>query len=73
MKKAILPLFITFKHVILSLLLFLSSSIIAQDIQPEKNQTLFQHLNSVNKEWSKQNVLLEILEKNISFSSQHQS
>ena len=69
MKKAILPLFITFKHVILSLLLFLSSSIIAQDIQPEENQTLFQHLNSVNKEWSKQNVLLEILEKNISFSS----
>ena len=60
MKKVItLPLF----------LVFFASIIFGQSIQSEDKQTLFQHLNDVNKEWSKQNVSMDILEKEVSFPS----
>ena len=58
------------KVITLSLiLLFFINVIFGQNIQPEEKQTLFQHLNEVNKEWSKQNVSMDILEKEISFPS----
>jgi len=50
-------------------LLFLTSFIFGQNIPPEKKQTLFQHMNDVNKEWSKQYVSMDLLEKEISFTS----
>ncbi len=49
--------------------LFFTSIIFGQIIQSEEKQTLFQHMNEVNKEWSKQNVSIPILDREISFPS----
>lgn len=51
------------------ILIFFASIVFGQSIQPKEKQTLFNHLNEVNKEWSKQNVSMDILEKEISFPS----
>ena len=69
MEKVITLPFLTLKNVLLLILLISANIIFAQSIQPEEKQTLFQHLNEVNQEWSKQNVSLEILENEISFPS----
>ncbi len=54
---------------LLFILSILTSFIFGQNIQPEEKQTLYKHLNDVNKEWSKQNVSMDLLEKEISFPS----
>ena len=69
MEKVITLPFVTLKNVLLFILLISANIIFAQNIQPEEKQTLFQHLNEVNKEWSKQNVSLDVLENEISFPS----
>lgn len=69
MEKVITLPFATLKNVLFLFLLISVKSIFAQNIQPGEKQTLFQHLNEVNKEWSKQNISLDILEKEISFST----
>lgn len=69
MKKVITLPLVTPKNVFLFILLIFANFIFAQNIQPEEKQTLLQHLNEVNQEWSKQNVSIPILEKEISFPS----
>jgi len=69
MKKTINLTFVILKNVLLIIVLFFANNIFAQNIQPEEKQTLFQHLNEVNQEWSKQNVPMDVLEKEISFAS----
>jgi hypothetical protein len=72
MEKVITLPFVTLKSVLLLIVLIFASSIFAKNIetvQPEEKQTLFQHLNDVNQEWSQQNVSMDILEKEISFPS----
>ena len=72
MEKVLTLPFVTLKSVLFLIVLIFASSIFAQNIetvQPEEKQTLFQHLNEVNQEWSQQNVSMDILEKEISFPS----
>ncbi|MFK8007249.1 MAG: T9SS type A sorting domain-containing protein [Saprospiraceae bacterium] len=69
MEKVISLPFVTLKNVFLLFLLISTSCVFAQNIQPEEKNTLFHHMNEVNKEWSKQNVSMDILEKDISFPS----
>ena len=48
-------------------------SIFAQNIQPGEKQTLFQHLNEVNKEWSKQQLPdIQLLTNEVSFENDQQ-